>query len=179
MPRINARKNFSAKLNSKSIDDLISQLQQYKSDIQKAQKLLVKRLLESGYQVGRIAIQDARGGDPDKDIGKFDLYCNALGDLCVGKLTLSGQQVLFFEFGAGVYFNNGKKNPMSDQFGYGVGTFSPKGHYKDKGWFYEADNGDLIFTHGTEIAMPMYLASKEMRYNIESIAREVFQNVIK
>lgn len=179
MPRIKARKELRASLSSKSIDKLIAELQDYQRKIQKASGLIVKRLLELGYEVGEVAIMEAQGGDEDKEIGGFELLTNNLGDLYTGKLILSGRQVLFFEFGAGVYYNNGKRNPLSDKYGYGVGSFSPKGHYKEKGWSYEADNGDKMFTHGTEAAMPMYKASKEMRENIERIAREVFQDVIK
>lgn len=181
MPRIKARKQFTSILSSKSIDDLIRELKEYKDDINYATHQFTEKMLELGLSVARTELLQARGGDFDKPVGEFDLYTNGWGEITNGTLKLSGEQVLFFEFGAGIYFNNGKTHPLAGQFGYGVGSYPNQKHAYEKGWSYPDANNDKKwhYTHGTEAAMPMYLASKEMKEQIYKIAREVFQNVIK
>ena len=41
-------------------------------------------------------------------------------------------------------------------------------------WFYYADTGEAVMSHGTQATMPMYRAGLEMRRQILAIAKEVF-----
>ena len=50
-----------------------------------------------------------------------------------------------------------------------------QGKGKQNTWGYYDDGGNLILTHGTPAAMPMYHAERTMEQEIKRIAREVFR----
>lgn len=84
-----------------------------------------------------------------------------------------GEEAVFAEFGAGVYYNpNGSPNPLKPAGVVPIGTYG-KGYGSRKIWGYYKD-GELKLTHGTPASMPMYLALQEIIPQIPQIVREVF-----
>ena len=83
--------------------------------------------------------------------------------------------MFFIEFGAGVYFNGPEPYPEPRPDGVAkIGEYG-QGKGKQNTWGYYDDGGNLILTHGTPAAMPMYHAERTMEQEIKRIAREVFR----
>lgn len=87
----------------------------------------------------------------------------------------SGPDAVFVEFGAGVYHNTSvgsSPHPEGERLGFTIGSYG-KGNGAKKLWGYWAGD-ELVLTHGTPAAMPMYTAMKMVCSHIDEIAREVF-----
>ena len=88
-----------------------------------------------------------------------------------------GEQAVFIEYGAGTYFNTqagSSPHPWGESQGYLIGTFG-HGNGRKKAWGFFDRNGDVLITHGTPAAMPMYRGVSEAIRAIDEIAREVFE----
>jgi len=87
----------------------------------------------------------------------------------------NGEDAVFAEFGAGVYFNTpagSSLHPEGERLGFTIGSFG-KGNGVKNVWGYYAD-GELRLTHGTPASMPLYTAARLVCSDIETIARGVF-----
>lgn len=181
MGRTRARRTIQAELSVSGINRLIGELKNYQSSIVKANELFVKRLVDEGYEVASASVIEALPTiDRDKPIGTLDILTDASGEIASLTLQFSGEQALFIEFGSGIKYNDeGKGNPWSSQYGYGVGTYPGQTHARDEnGWDYYGEDGRFHHSYGTKATMPMYNASTKMRRDIIRIAKEVFQGVI-
>ena len=81
---------------------------------------------------------------------------------------------MWVEFGAGVYHNGAvgsSPNPYGSELGFTIGSYGTNGA-RDIWGFYE--NGELVLTHGTPAAMPLFHAVQDTIDEIPSIAKEVF-----
>lgn len=90
-------------------------------------------------------------------------------------VTAYGEDAVWIEFGAGVYYNGtagSSPSPWGSKNGFTIGSYG-KGQGKKNVWGYYR-NGELILTHGTPATMPMYHALKTACDNIWKIALEVF-----
>lgn len=84
-----------------------------------------------------------------------------------------GKAVAFVEFGAGVYYNgNGWDRPRPEGI-VGIGEYG-QGKGKQWSWGFYGEDGEAYVTCGTPEQPGMWWASKEMRYKLTEIAREVF-----
>ena len=94
-----------------------------------------------------------------------------------------GEEAIFVEFGAGVYYNGGvgsSPHPRGNDLGYTIGSYpteSKKGFNQGTlpVWGFKNEDGELKLTHGTKAQMPMYNAMKTIVSEIDSIARVVFK----
>lgn len=91
------------------------------------------------------------------------------------EIIVSGEQVLFFEFGAGIRYA-GQSHPKAGYLGLGPGTYPGKGHWNNpRGWWYTASNpsdpnirkytsggGGSAHTYGNPAYAPTYLAGKKI-----------------
>ena len=167
---------------SKSITDAISELEKYRDSLLHKNDLFVKRLAEIGVTAAEQKIAGGQG-DASKE-ANFSMGFNTTEGIVEGRIIITSTQHvdekgrkfyphLAWEFGAGIYYNNGNINPKASEFGMGVGTFPAQKHALEDHWWYTDDNG-LHLSKGTQATMPMYNASKEIIQQIETIAREVF-----
>lgn len=159
-------------LSSKSVKDAIKELERYRDNLERKNEIFVKRLTEIGINVINSRIAQARTED-DKSFN-IDRNIKPLKNSVVARIEVTGRNILFIEFGAGVFYNQGNSHPLASQFGYGVGTYPGQTHANDDFWFFIDENGDKHMSHGTEATMPMYNAYREMYTQVVSIAREVF-----
>lgn len=167
-------RKISIRLDEKSIQKAIDELNQYKADVKRKNEEFVRKLAEIGIPVIDQNIASA-AGDSDKSHNTF-IKVNSFGDYSQAVLTVEGKDILFIEFGAGVHFNSSagsSPHPKGQEFGYTIGSYG-KGQGKNDYWFYYADSGESVMSHGTEATMPVYKASIEMRNQIRKIAKEVF-----
>lgn len=85
---------------------------------------------------------------------------------------VAGAEVVFVEFGAGVYHNgNGNNNPLSEavEFDTDIGSYG-KGQGNNKYWFV-AHN---LISCGTPMYMPIYRALLAIKPEIPTLVRQVF-----
>lgn len=99
-------------------------------------------------------------------------------------ITLSGKQVAFIEFSAGITKGtSGNAYPLPSGAPFGVGTYPDPVVNKNgvpnwanpNGWWYRKEGADkAVHTYGTRAYMPMYHAQQEIISKVEEVARKYF-----
>lgn len=167
-------KRIRISLSEKSIRNAINEIEVYKRQFVERNEVFVRRLAELGIPVIDQNIAAAQG-DSDKSHNTY-IKINSFGSYSEAKLVVEGVDLLFIEFGAGVYYNGSagtSPHQKGEEFGYTIGSYG-KGQGSKDFWFYYADTGEAVMSHGTEATMPVFRASQEIIQNIRGIAREVF-----
>lgn len=161
--------------NLSSIDDAIKGLERFaklveekEEELRKAVSARLDEIINEGFN-GNIPGDFYVEGMPvsnvkvdHEDYGKFSL------------VIAYGEEAVFIEFGAGVYYNPGDSTHpnMPPQIKH-IGTYG-KGYGSRQIWgFYDAD-GTLHLTHGNPASMPMYLGLQQILRELPSIAKTVF-----
>lgn len=157
---------------------LANNFQKYTDNIIRKNQYFVERLATLGIPVIDAKIAESQG-DSEKGHSTH-IEIQGLGQsTCMAKLVVNNKDILFIEFGAGIHFNNAKKNnPKAAELGYGVGSYPGQTHaFNEKGWYYTNGAGSAIHSFGTEATEPLQSAVVEIISRIEEIAREVFSDV--
>lgn len=171
-----SKKVISVKLNTKSINSAIKELEKYKQDLLEKEKRLLYELANIGVKEASIRFTTAMYDGINDVSVSLEQTSNGYA------IVASGQAVAFIEFGSGVYHNTGEPYPNPRPEGIvGIGEYG-QGKGKRRAWYYKGEpgtNGELqtngvVKTRGNPAAMPMWYASEEMRNSILQIAREVF-----
>ena len=171
-------KKISFSLDSSSIQHAIDELEKYKRDLERRITLLRQRIgtviawsASSGFSSA--LVDDVINGE--QRYANVDVSVTEEGDVTV--ILASGNDAVFVEFGAGVC-NNGSvgtsPHPKGSEMGFTIGGYG-KGNGSKSVWGYY-DNGQIVLTHGTPAAMPMYRGMREACDHIAEIAREVFRS---
>lgn len=169
-------KKIHMSLSEKSIRNAINEIEAYKRQFIERNEVFVRRLAELGIPVIDQNIAVAQG-DSDKNHNTY-IKINSFGSYSEAKLVVEGKSILFIEFGAGIRYNGSSgtsPHPKGEEFGYTIGSYG-KGQGSKDFWFYYADTGESVMSHGTEATMPVFRATQEIIQNIRRIAREVFGN---
>ena len=168
-------KVIDIRLSTASINNAINELRIYRQELIRKSDLLVQRLAEIGLEV----VNTNKTGKGDSDFGGLESYFEVRhsGINTIATLVLKGKDVAFVEFGAGVHYNGAggsSPHPYGLSLGMIIGSYG-KGYGLQNHWYYKGD-GDTKWqkSYGTEAAMPMYKASKEIRDRFIGIAKEVF-----
>lgn len=167
-------KKINISLSQKSIQNAINEVRKYQRELIDKNELFVRRLAELGIAVIDQNIAAAQG-DSDKNHNTY-IKINSFGSYSEATLVVEGKDLLFIEFGSGAHYNGSagtSPHPKGEEFGYTIGSYG-KGQGSKDFWFYYADTGEAVMSHGTESTMPVYKASVEIIQNIRSIAKEVF-----
>lgn len=146
-------------LSEKGIKRLVSDLEAYKQELLRRSQLLVEELAKVGIKEAEQRIANAKGEHVDKS-HSFISDLRYTGNTVVMDITLTGNDVIFIEFGAGIHYNGGASridhspHPKGEELGYVIGRY-PKGREgyslgAHDSWHYR---GDVV--HGTEATMPM------------------------
>ena len=180
-----ARHNITIGLSPQSIDIAIKEVRKYKEYLRKKTDELVKALAESGIPVidenmgAANYTYDENGVRSGSDTSHYSyVKMESFGDVSRAKLIVEGKELLFIEFGAGVYYNGPagtSPHPKGQEFGFLIGSYGA-GYGQRKVWGYYDDDGQLVLTHGVEATMPVLKASQEIIENYVSVARKVFGN---
>ena len=161
-------------LSHKSIANAISQLEEYKVTLAEKCKEFTQNLIDRGINVAMFTLRRGYGDAPrDADFG---VKIDESGNLVTGLMSIKGEGILFWEFGAGNYYNGMTSlHPKAGQLGMGPGTYPGQTHVPNPGvWVYVDDSGNKHFSRGTQATMPMFKASIEMAESVWDVAREVF-----
>lgn len=98
------------------------------------------------------------------------------------RIRLSGEDVLFIEFSAGITYGT-NDYPLPSGKGYGMGTYpSGKGHWDNPhGWYYQDKSSPYainergtVHSYGNPAYMPMYHAIEAMTLQIWATAYKIF-----
>lgn len=158
----------------RSLDKAIQQIRQYQNSLNDKCTEFVRRLAEVGIPVIDENIAAAQG-DSDKGHNTY-IKINSFGSYSQAELVVESKSILWIEFGAGVHFNGhlgSSPHPKGEELGYTIGSYG-KGQGKNDFWFYYADSGEAVMSHGTESTMPVYKAGLKIKRQILKIAREIF-----
>lgn len=162
-------KTITMGLNEADISRAIDELEAYQKSLEQKGKEICEKL---GF---RGAVQISTGYASTIYTGTKD-YNVTVDEVTNGyAINVNGETALILEFGAGVTYGYG--HPQAEDFGMGPGTYpGGKGHWSDpRGWWLPRSEGHL-HTYGNPPSMAMYNAAKQMREDIESVAREVFSS---
>ena len=155
-------------LSTKSIEQAIKELKEYRDSLERRREQLLKELAYIGVREASVRFTTAMyDGVNDSDV--------TLETIDNGYMILAkGEAVAFIEFGAGVYYNTPEPYPNARPEGIvGIGEYG-EGYGKRQAWGFRDEEGELVITRGNPAAMPMWYASEEMRRSILNIARRVF-----
>lgn len=178
-----ARHTINILLSEKSIDEAIGQLQQYKNWLIKKTSQLVKELAEVGIPVIDENMEkasytyDEKGVRSGSDTSHYThVKIQSFGSCSKANLIVQGKELMFIEFGAGVFYNGAagsSPHPKGAVNGMVIGSY---GNHRgvQKVWGYYADSGELVLTHGVEAQMPVYKADMEIIQKYVEVARRVF-----
>ena len=163
-----AKRVITMGLSSKSIGQAIRELKSFRDSLEAKTKVFLDELAHIGVKEASVRFTTAMyDGVNDSSVTLKPID----GGYCI---VAEGKAVAFIEFGAGVYHNPGEPypNPRPDGI-VGIGEYG-KGYGKRQAWGFRNEDGELVITHGTPAAMPMWYASEEMRKAIANKFKEVF-----
>lgn len=177
------KKKISLTLSAKSIDAAIKELEQYKTWLARKTEQLVRELVEVGIPVIDANMAKASytyDGENVRSGSDTNHYTHVkmqtFGDYSKATLILEGREVMFIEFGAGVYYNGAagsSPHPLGSVNGMVIGSYGAH-HGVQKIWGYYSETGELVLTHGVAAQMPMYKADMEILQRYVDVARKVF-----
>jgi hypothetical protein len=168
-------KTITFKLSEHSIENAIKQVEQYKNSlIHRKNKQFLELLVKEGLEVIESTMSNVEGDSDTTHSVKVRYTADGNAREC--KITLTGKDVAFIEFGAGVHYNTpvgSSPNPHGEKLGFTIGSYG-FGNGKRDSWFYYDENKVPHRSYGTKAAMPMYKAEMEMLKKINKVAREVY-----
>lgn len=169
-------KSISVKLSEQEIDRAIKELANYKQvflrkvdAFRESVSAAIAKQAQSGFN-GAIVDDLLEGG---KKLADVNVTVNHRGT--VTTVIANGEDAVWVEFGAGVYHNGAEgssPHPKGTTLGFTIGGYG-KGLGKKETWGFFED-GQLFFSHGTPMRMPMERAFLSVCSEISQIARKVF-----
>ena len=165
--------------NPASIDAAVKEIRDYADWVKRKTDELRERvayfIAKDASAVFNTAVADDLIGE-GAVIGSVDVVVEDNGNMTL--VIANGEDAVFMEFGAGVYYNGGvgsSPNPLGAALGYTIGSYG-KGNGAKAVWGFKGDDGALHLTHGVPASMPLYRALQSVVNDIEQIAREVFNS---
>ena len=178
-----ARHTINISLSEKSVNEAIRQLQQYKNWLIKKTSQLVKELAEVGIPVidenmaKASYTYDEKGVRSGSDTSHHSyVKVKSVDEHSEATLVVEGKELMFIEFGAGVFYNGAAGSSPHDKGvvnGMVIGSYGEH-HGVQKVWGYYDDDGNLVLTHGVEAQMPVLKAEEEIAKRYMEVARRVF-----
>lgn len=147
----------------RSIEHAIKEVDLYTKDFVAKTNLFLRRL----GAVGIVAVDSRSAGHNFPTSFFVEQVGNGIlkGTLSVG----GGEELLFFEFGTGITYNQyPSSHPKGAKLGMIIGEYG-KGQGKNEYWFYQGEK-----QYGDPARMPVYRAYIEIIDEFRRIAKEVF-----
>lgn len=172
-----AKKVIRLSLNKDDIDRAIREVEIFKGTFQQKVDKYRRRM---AAEIARMASSNFSSATMEHTVGgitrKPNVQVNVDERGFVSVVVANGEDAVWCEFGAGVYYNGSvgsSPNPYGSGLGFTIGSYG-KGYGKGKAWGYYDETGELVITRGTPATMPMYNAAREITKRAIEIAREVF-----
>ena len=149
-----------------NLDQAIKEIENYKKEVERKSNLLRQKIAERIENGTRLGFAGADVNVTVKEDGNTSI------------IIASGPDVIFIEFGAGVYYNTPvgtSPHPKGGELGFTIGSYG-KGKGKRETWaYFDEVKGEYIYTHGTQSLSPMWKAYESVLQDIPAIAREIFK----
>ena len=169
-------RTISVRLDPKSIADAISELEEYKKEVERRARLLVQTLTDLGVSIVRTKIVEMGAYDTGQLLSGVDGYFSP--SLNAGYVKVSSDHVAFVEFGTGVvgasspHKNGEYLSKAAWSYASGAKIFTTKDGRV--GWIYPTDDGEYRFTEGMRSRPFMYETALQLQREFPKIAKEVF-----
>lgn len=178
-----SKQTIALGLSVKSVEKAIRQLKSYKQWLRNKTTELVKALAEVGIPVIETNVAEAGYTFDSKGVRSGSntehytyVRLNNFGSYAQANLVVEGEEILFIEFGAGVYYNGEagtSPHPKGQEFNFLIGSYGA-GHGVQKVWAYYDETGALVMTRGVEATMPVLKAYEKIITDYKSVVRRVF-----
>jgi hypothetical protein len=169
-------KTIEVRLDPKSIENAIKELEAYKKEVEQKARLLVQRLTDYGAEIARIKIVELDAVDTGGLLSGVNGYYDPA--TMMGYVKVTSDHAAFIEFGTGVV-GMAAPHPNAEylskaSWGYATGSkiFTTKDGRV--GWIYPTDDGGFRFTEGMKSRPFMYETALELERQYMQIAKEVF-----
>jgi len=179
-------KRIYVSLSNKSIENAIKELEKYRDDLKKKLEIFVVKLIQAGIATAEINEGEYKGMITFRPANEsvFPLSDGVEGILIAtdgvklikewkyqgGIKQAEVSPLLMAEFGSG--WLSKVLDPVE---GVGQGTFPGEKHAFDvDGWWWTTPDGENHHSYGEAPTYPVHSALFAMMFQIESIAREVF-----
>lgn len=167
--------NIEINLSKDSVKKAIRELEAYRDSLKNKNEIFVEKLADLGVPIIDKRIGASTGDASTEHDTEITIYSS--GDHAQAVLSVSGREIMFIEFGSGIYYNKDNPAPHAAEFGYGVGTWPGQKfalNEKPPGWWYRDDANNLHRSLGQQATAPLLSATHEIIENIRKIAREVY-----
>lgn len=164
------KKVIKVKLEPKSIENAITELQMYKEDLERRVILLVKKLTERGAVIARAKVVEMGAYYTGELLNSIDSYYFAFGGAPVGFIRVNADYGMFVEFGTGIVGENGPHHPAEEVFGWEYDV----NQHGEVGWLFPTDDGTYRRTRGQASRPFMYETALQLRDEFPAIVKEVF-----
>lgn len=166
-------------LSYNSIQEAIRQITEYQNSLEYKCKVFLNRLADIGVNVIGSTYMGEGDSGPKPDTSR-EWGSGKTAELV---LNVSGENLIFIEFGAGITFNGpvgSAAYPRAEELGFTIGSYSDSvGNGYSQGqfeyWYYQGADGARHRSYGTEAKHPVYNAAQAMRDAIVQTAIEVFK----
>ncbi len=158
-------KVIKVKLNPKSIEKAITELQMYKEDVERRVKLLLDVLIERGAEIARAKIVELDAIDSGNLLKSVESVISGN----VGFIRVNSEYGIFVEFGTGIV-GDGSPHPQSGEFDWEYDV----NEHGDAGWHFPADDGSWPITKGQASRPFMYETAQQLREEMPYFIKGVF-----
>lgn len=165
-------------LSADGINLLISDLEAYKKRLLAKTEQLLKELAKRGIKTAKERIQGTIG-DSDKNVKVEVSDITYAGNNVIMTISASGEDILFIEFGAGIFYNGGEvdksPHPWGEEMGYVIGRYPKgrKGYSLGRFMSWKTPSGETSM--GTKASMPMLGAMETIYAELNDACRKVFK----
>lgn len=159
------------------INRLVNDLENYKKQLLTKAEQLLNELSKRGIKTAKERIQGTIG-DSDKHVKVEVSDISYVGNNVIFTITAEGEDILFIEFGAGVFYNGGvvgkSPHPWGEEMGYVIGKYPKgrKGYSLGRFMSWTTPSGKISM--GTKASMPMLGAMETMYRDVDDACKKVF-----
>ena len=152
------------------VNETISAIDKYAAETERKFYRVLERLGEIGLTFLEVGLVSYDQVEPENFIHVDGSWISKN----IYAISLSGEDVTFFEFGTGVYNPPYQDPSIAEQFGAFRGEYG-LGKGKNKKWSYYDSTGNKVVTSGFATDHNLYGSAREMRQSIARVIQEVFK----
>ncbi len=164
------RKVIKVRLDPHSIANAVTELNEYKADLERRIRLLVETLTDRGADIARAKVVEmdaVYSGDLLKSINS---YLFSFGKNPVGFIRVNAEYGIFVEFGTGIVGKTSPYHPAHSAFDWEHDVHD----HGNAGWFYPGDDGKAHWTKGQPSRPFLYETALRLKQEFPKIVKEVF-----
>lgn len=155
-------------LDTKSLNNAIKQVEQYRADFNRKWNALMNQLIEEGAEIAKAKVKQLDAvmfGDLLKSIEGF--YVPSRG---IGVIRAGAPHAIFVEYGTGV---TGQREPHPEPM---PGWRYDVNDHGEEGWWYWGDwDGNWHWTAGMPSRPFFWETARELPYIVDRISKEAFR----